>query len=223
MSKIIVKGPKKKLLLNKSSLGIIAFASKEQSKYHINSLHVVKDYVEATDGYILVRLSHPKADPDEFPVTPGDPFDKINFALPIESIKRVKIPIKVHVPILLNACFSKEKNMTNISTTNFEIMQTVKIRPIDGEFPDTEPIVDKSIDDEKNNQWKMFTLNSDILKILANYVSRQNGRDNIPITFWVKDPEGPIHFRFRFSDTDQDGRGVLMPMKNADVKKGLVL
>lgn len=220
MSKIIKS--KKKLLLNKSSLEIIVFASKEQKRYNLNSLHVTKDYVEATDGSILVRLSHPKGDPDEFPITSGEPFDKIDFALPIESIKGIKIPTKSPLPILLNSCLSKEGEAINISTTNLDTMQTVKIRSVDGEFPDTEPIIDKSIDDKENN-WLMFTLNSDTLKILTNYVSKQNGKPNIPITFWVKNSDGPIHFRFRFFDTEQEGRGVLMPMKNNDVKKGLVL
>lgn len=216
--------PKKRLLLNKASLEVVAFASKNQSRYNTNSLHVTKDYVEATDGHILVRLSHPKtADPDEFPVTPGEPFDKTDFILPIESIKGVKIPAKIQLPILANACLSKEGEMISISTTNLDIMQTAKVKPIDTEFPDTEQFIDQSIDKETDNEWRMFTINSDVLKLLANYVSKRNGREEIPITFWIKDPNGPVHFRFRFTDTEQEGRGVLMPMKGSDVKKGLIL
>lgn len=213
---------KKKLLLNKQSLEMVAFASKNQNRYHTNALHVTKDYVEATDGRILVRLSHPKtADPDGFPVTPGEPFDKIDFMLPAGNIKGIKIPAKPFLPILLNACLSKEGEMISISTTDLEVMQTAKIRPIDGEFPDTEQSIDKSIDKEENNEWKMFTFNSDNLKILANYVSGRNGREQIPITFWIKDPEGPVHFRFKFSDAGQEGRGVLMPMRSeVAVRKG---
>jgi len=226
--KIVVKKeteseePKKKLLLNKQSLEMVAFASKNQSRYHMNSLHVTKDYVEATNGHILVRLSHPKtADPDEFPVTPGEPFDKIDFILPVESIKGIKIPPKIRLPILANACLSKEGEMVSVSTTDLDIMQTAKVRPVDGEFPDTEQFIDKNIDEEEGNEWKMFTFNADNLKLLANYVSRQNGREQIPITFWIKDPEGPIHFRFKFSDAEQEGRGVLMPMKKeVAVRKG---
>ncbi|MCJ7747852.1 MAG: hypothetical protein MUP27_08915 [Desulfobacterales bacterium] len=221
--KIKTEEIKKKLLLNKSSLGIVAFASKEESRYNVNVLHVEKDYVEATTGSILVRLSHPKANPDEFPITPGEPFDdKINFMLPVESIKGIKISTKSCLPILSNVCLSKEEEMINVSTTNLDVMQTTKIKPVDGEFPDTEQFIDKSIDEE-NNEWKMFTVNSDLLKVLADYVSRRNGKYEIPITFWVKDPEGVVHFRFRFIDTEQDGRGVLMPMKGSDVRKGLGL
>ncbi len=215
--------PKKKLLLNKQSLGMIVFASKEVSRNNVHSLHLTKDYVEATTGTICVRLSHPKGDIDDFPVAPGEPFDKIDFMIPIDSLNGIKIPMKTHLPILSNACLSKEGEMISISTTNLETMQTVKVRPIDGEFPGTEQIFDKSIDIEENNEWKMFTLNSDLLKIIANYVSKQNGVENIPITFWIKNPDEPTHFRFRFSDTEQEGRGVLMAMRDSDVKKGLVL
>lgn len=214
---------KKRLLLNKQSLGVVAFAAKERGRYNLNVLHVEKDYVEATTGSILVRLSHPKADSNEFPVTPGEPFDEINFELPLDSIREIKIPTKIYLPILSNACLSKEGEMINVSTTNLDVMQSTKIKPVDGEFPDTEQFFDNSIDSEVDGEWTMFTLNSDIIKTLADYVSRQSGRPNIPITFWVKEPDAPIHFRFKFSDTEQEGRGVMMPMIGSDVKKGLIL
>ncbi len=222
LNEIEAKVPKRKLLLNKASLEISIFAAKGRLEYR-NCLHVTKDYVEATSGPILVRLSHPKFDPDEFPATPGEGFDEIDFLLPIEGVKKVKLPAKMVLPILLNACLSKEGEMIDVSTTDLAETTQVKIRPIEKEFPDTEQIIDKSIDVEENNKWKMFTLNSDILKTLVNYVSKRNGRDDIPITFWVKDPEGPVHFRFRFSDTEQDGRGVLGPMRGVDVRKGFSL
>ncbi|MDP1813221.1 MAG: hypothetical protein Q8K92_02110, partial [Leadbetterella sp.] len=207
---IETKELKKKLLLNKSSLDVVEFASKEQNRYPaIKGLHITENFVEATNGQILIRLSHPKfADPDDFPVTPGEPFDEINFILLNESLKGIKVPTKIHLPILSNVCLSKEGEMINVSTTDLQTMRTVKIKPEEGEFPDTENFLDKSIDIENNDEWKMFTVNSDLLKTLANYVSKRDGRDQIPITFWFKDPVGPVHFRFRFSDTEQDGRGV---------------
>jgi hypothetical protein len=218
-----VEKSKKKLLLNKSSLEMVVFTSKRDCQHHTNSLHITEKFVEATDQQILVRLSHPKADPDEFPLSPGEPFDTIDFMLQNESLKGIKIPMKRNLPILSNACLSKEGEMISISTTDLQTMQTIKIKPEEGEFPDSEPVLDKSIDNENNKDWKMFTINSDILKTLANYISKRNGREDNPITFWIKEPTGPIHFRFKFIDTEQEGRGVLMPMNGVDIKKGIVL
>jgi len=220
--KVTREGVKKKLLLNKSSLEIVAFALREKNKYNLTSLHVTKDYVEATTGSILVRLSHPKADPDEFPITPGEPFDdKIDFMLPVESIKGIKILTNLNCLPTSNACLSKEGEMISISTTDLNTIQTSKVKLTEAKFPDTEQFIDKSIDEE-NNEWKMFTVSSDLLKMLANYVSRRNKKNQIPITFWVKGPESAVHFRFRFSDTEQDGRGILMPMTGCAVKRGRI-
>lgn len=85
----------KRILLSQASLDAVVFASNEESRYNLNSLHVTDKYVEASNGYMLLRLYHNGYNPEDFPVTPGKEFpEKVDLVLPKEDLKKVSIPKK---------------------------------------------------------------------------------------------------------------------------------
>ncbi|MCL6578016.1 MAG: hypothetical protein K6T73_01335 [Candidatus Bathyarchaeota archaeon] len=203
----------KKLLLNQYSLNLVTFARSDENLSHLDGIHVINEYTEATDGYILVRLTNPNLDPNEFPETPGYGFEeKINYILPKDDLKNVKPVKKSSYSILSHVCLSHENGMVLLSTTDLSSMQTVKVRPTDAQYPETENVIDNSIEDPNDKSWIKFSLDAHLLKKLCDYVSKTS-KNLAPITFWVKDGESALQFKFRISETAQEGRGIIMPCR----------
>jgi hypothetical protein len=198
----------KRILLSHASLEVTAFACKDQSRYGLNGLHITDKYVEATEGHILLRLYHEGADSDDFPITPGEKFQNgLNCVLPVNDIKKVVIPKKVSLPILKNACLSKEDGAILVSTTDLSSIQTIKMRPVDAEYPDTDQFL------KEPEGGITFAVNAKFLKILTDYLNKvEKEREVTQIVFHVVGPSSPIRFSFELSN-GQRGEGALMPMR----------
>ena len=203
------KSKPKRVLLSQASLEVTAFACKDQSRYGLNGLHITDKFVEATEGHILLRLYHEEVDPDNFPDTPGEYFQSgLNCVLPAEDLKKVAVPKKVgSFPILKNACLTQDNGAILVSTTDLSSMQTVKIRPLETEYPDTDQFL------KEPEGGITFAVDAKLLKILTDYLNKvEKERDVISIVFHVVDPGSPIRFSFELSN-GQRGEGVLMPMR----------
>lgn len=111
------------------------------------------------------------------------------------------------IPILANACLSFDDDSVLISTTDLGSMQTVKVKPKECQYPDTEEFLKP-----RENELK-FAIDAKLLKIIADYVIKvSKGKGSSPIVFsFVNDCS---HIRFSFeTDDGQRGEGAVMPMR----------
>lgn len=59
------------ILINKQSLKLADLAPKQESRYPINAINITQHETVATDGHMLIRVSHPKANISNFPMVEG--------------------------------------------------------------------------------------------------------------------------------------------------------
>jgi hypothetical protein len=86
-------------------------------------------------------------------------------------------------------------------------MQTIKIRPVDTEYPETDQFL------KEPEGGITFAVNVKLLKILTDYLNKVEKESQVvKIVFNVADPSSPIRFSFELSN-GQRGEGALMPMR----------
>ncbi len=217
VKKVAEKAKKSRRLLTQADLDVVKFfGTKEKtSRYMLQYLHITEERVEATDGKILCQLSASMADPDEFPATDGEGFtEKPNILIPSDALSKIKLPTKIVLPILRHVCLTKNGEKTVLHVNDLVSPQANELRLPDaaeGEFPETESVIPKI----ENENAIEFTLDARILNQLTDFVCK-NQKGPAPVTFrilktFTRD-EG-ILFTFRLSETEQDGSGVIMPIK----------
>lgn len=198
-----------KLLLTQASIDVVAFGASEESRYHFNAIHITNEYVQATDGHMLVRVTHPKMNADDYPETPGSGFEEaINCIIARGDLKSLKIPKKSPLPILQHVCLSQENGNILLTTGDLSAMQTLKIHPVDADYPETDQVIP-----EKGGL--CFSVDAKLLKVICDYVAKQSPKDKpAQLTFYVTENDGcPIRFEFSVNGGDQQGMGVLMPLR----------
>lgn len=86
-------------------------------------------------------------------------------------------------------------------------MQTVKIRPREGEYPKTDIFLAEPTDGIK------FAVDGKLLKTIVDYVTKAM-KDSVscPIVFHVVDSSSPIRFSFELLN-GQKGVGAIMPVR----------
>ena len=208
-SNIETAGKQKRILLTQESLDVATFAAKNQYEHVLNTLHITDDYVEATDSYLVVRLHHTDYNPDCFPETPGESFtDKTDFLVRSEDVKKITIPKGTQYPTLAHACLTRENETVLSHTTDLASMQTVRLKPVQKEYPNTDGFF------EPREGEVSFTVDARLLKPLLDYVIRFTKRSHkCPITFYVLGDLEPIRFSFELPN-GQSGGGAVMPMRN---------
>ncbi|MEM5872223.1 MAG: hypothetical protein QW051_05110 [Candidatus Aenigmatarchaeota archaeon] len=194
---------KKKVLLSKASLDLVKFASKDYCRGVLRGLHLTEQYTEVSDGHILVRLPHDVR-------ALFLPLKRLNVVLDKEDIEKVKLPEKLDNETLY---IEEEKDQFVLVLSNSKKTQKIKVRTINGEYPETDYFFK-----EREGEVKVV-LDANLLKPLVDYVIKHNDpkkKTTNPIAFYVYKSDYHVRFRFKTKD-NQIGEGAIMPMRDNDI------
>jgi DNA polymerase III sliding clamp (beta) subunit (PCNA family) len=136
------------ILINKHNISAVLPAiSNEESRYTMRAIHITEQFTEATDGHRAIRVSNPAdADPKDFPCVPG--FTPNGFKEGLLSLDAAKQLVKAfpkrcgHMPILNHAAVTTHDDKLQLAVTDLDNPQVFNPRPITGNFPDVQRVVD---------------------------------------------------------------------------------
>jgi hypothetical protein len=128
-------------MINKNNIIIAAVCEKGGTRQEIRGVHFAKDFTEATDTYILIRVEKEEETPlDELPPINGKPLDLEGAIISAEDIKSLKLfkPNK-KLPILDNIVLSNETpEKIEMTVTDLSNTHTIRAGKIAGIYPDTD-------------------------------------------------------------------------------------
>jgi len=185
-------------MLNRNNLLVANICDPSNLRMEISGVHITPEYTEATDQFCLVRVATINTPASELPVVNGANVELKEVILGAEGIKNLKYfkPNK-ELPILDNVIVSNEKeDRVDLTTTNLEINNTVTVRKIEGNYPNTSQV----IGDIKNPR----TVTIKLLKKVIDTISKM-GIDNADIEIVGEQ----IIFK-GITKEDQDVKAVLM-------------
>lgn len=206
------------ILINKQSLKLADLALKEESRYTLNALHITQHETVTTDGHVLVRVTHPKGKPQDFPMTAG--FDKgkefESILLPIASAKEIcsAVPKKRTIPMLNNAALSvtQDENGAHIqvAVNDLENPKVFAPRPVTGRFPNWKMVMPATA--------SKITIELDATKLLAllKYAAQFTDDNNHRVRLQVWDEKSPVQLDATNDETQQGMTAVLMPVRRDD-------
>lgn len=199
-----------KHILLKPEHNVTSFASTDDNRYILQSVHYNKEKqaIEATDGKIAIRVPVEKDEKEIFPpiensneaqdsIIPADKFEKV-----IKSMPRKK-SLDVLNSVVLS---STDKNKIVLTTNDLDQQNDVKIKDIEGSYPNIDAILPKA----ENCKLKI-AISAEILKSLVDYALK-NSKDNLsPIYFSFEDNLSTVGFEV----ITNSGRahGAFMPMR----------
>ena len=171
---------------------ISAFASTDETRYVLNGIRLGKDYTEATDGRMLVRV--PYRDGSEKPAEA--------FILPAGDVKAAVAGLKKCKVV---SAVTVSKNCTRATLADENVSRTVEL--IDGQWPNTDQVW------PGGEPVLSITLDGRLLAVIAKYASTLQDRDErAPVRFdFTSGTEAVV-----WSTRTKDGwkvKGLLMPMR----------
>jgi hypothetical protein len=133
------------MIINKKVLGVCSVASKDNYRPQISSVHFTKDYIEATDGYMLLRTITPipSEDPEDIKVR------ELN--LPTEQLAKILRMIHTgkKIPTVMQRAWIKsidiDKKTVSVSTSDMGATTTIEMGIPEGNFPDMQTIIETAI------------------------------------------------------------------------------
>ncbi len=219
-------------LYNKWNLDVAKFASKDSTRYSLNSILVEPGATVATDGHQLVKVSAPNHETklENFPVIPGVTMVRpsANFLLPASTALEVskQIPRKSTIPVLQNAAvLDAGPDHVGMVTTDLDSAKPVTVRKVEGTFPSYQTVID---DLEKVTVQSEVKLNGLLLGELAKFLGQFNGGRQPEIKLTIFEPIQPelnkkdgikpynraVRLTAANTDTGQEAYAVLMPMND---------
>jgi hypothetical protein len=193
-------------LLSKAELGLVSIAPRDESRYHLNRVHVTNAYSEATDGHCLMRVFKDGMDPADYPSEglPGHEFTgDINVVIPVASLANIKLPKKNALPILGYACVSSNDKDIYVSTNDLQAINNVTVpeRAQEGTYPETDQVIPKYGDDAIK-----FGIDARLLTRVVDFATKFGSKRSVGMLWTIpKDYDGtsPIQITFK-TDEDQD-------------------
>lgn len=198
---------------------ILAFASKDESRPVLNSVHYnhEKRFLEATDGMILIRVPVKVDEEDAFPPVSinGEAKDCI---VPTAAFKKAlgNIPKGGNQPILkhlrLTVSGDDEKAKINLAVNDLDTEQCVTVKPMEGGYPDTELVI------PKEEPTLTITLSSRILMQIAAYAEKHGkaSGSGTAVKLSFTDALSKVRFSFPLENPSGDtieATGIAMPMR----------
>jgi DNA polymerase III sliding clamp (beta) subunit (PCNA family) len=197
--------------LNKANLTVGLAASKDVLKMHLMSVHVTKDYTEATNGNILARVSLPRQFPiDEVPapIETEEAQNLNDFVIPADAAMKVKPLKSKHWPCLDGALYLDVKKTndndnayfctTDLSNTNQPVIQKRDVT-----YPDTNRV----IPDDKDFSISIAYNIEYLITLLT--IAKSTGADSVIMEFI--DSSKPC--KLTASNNGQNFVGLLMPLR----------
>jgi hypothetical protein len=204
-----------KRLLSKAQLGLTAIASKDETRYNLNRIHVTEKYTEATDGKCLVRVEKATMPADEYPVQgiPGHEFaGDIDIQIPIDSLKNLK-PAKSKLPILEYACVSTNDKESYVTTTDLQSVNSVTIPGSvqDDKYADTDQVIPKFEPDAIK-----FGIDAKLLTRIVDFATKYGSKTFVGMLWTIPkdyDGQGPIQIEFKTDGSEQNVKAIIMPCR----------
>lgn len=200
-----------------AACNIAAFASTEPSRYVINGIHITRDYAEATDGRMLIRVPLPAVDVESFPPTSAPTEFTGNQILPVkplqEALRSAKeagraasLPICSMIRISSSPAAGEKPGKLHLTTNDLENERTIAAKPIDGDYPNVDQVIPTA------DPTFSITLSADLLIEIAKYAIAHNDREHHPVRLDFLDNTDPVRFSIQLPDS-RKATGVLMPMR----------
>ena len=193
---------------------VTEFASKDQTRYVINSVHYNKaaGCIEATNGRQLVRV--PVERSEEFPpVTGADPGAELpDCTIPIVPFKKALagIPNGNSLPIIQHAAVTPgPEGKVRLTTNDLDTEQSALVKLVEGNFPNTQQVIP---------EWPAtlaIGLSPVELKKICDYCAKHGfeaGNSGPSIRFEFKDSLSPVRWACKLA-SGREATGVLMPMR----------
>ncbi len=218
-----IKSEPRAVLLNKSH-DITAFASTDESRYVINSVHYnptpkegTTAYLEATDGRVMIRVPAPHFEASMLPVKGACAELPEECIIPSALLKKAikNIPNGGTPTAMQLARLDAKNGRVTLTTTDIESEQAVSAKAIEGTFPNTEQVI------PRGDVVLSVSLNPHLLGVIAAYAEKHASSQNhgVVLHFYkdslAKSPTeviGPIGFQITLADGSK-ATGVLMPMR----------
>lgn len=198
------------MLLNKASFATLHAVSDEETRYTLKAIHITETHTEATDGHILVRVSHPEVNESNFPVVEGMPPSNGAWK-PALLDKATAVAVKKALPrersmvILNHAQVRANGEGLAIAVTDLDRPQVFKPRPSTGNFPNTETFLLKPCEPQA-----VFTFNPDLLAALLKSAKEFGAGGNTTVKLTVYGPDKAVRLEAR-NDENQTWEALLMP------------
>jgi len=198
---------------------ITTFASKDQNRYVLQSVHYneKEKLLEAVSGRVLIRVPVVEATEDM-----KDPLPPVSVGAPARDCLIPIAPFKKaldNIPnggspesvkwMRLGVTGQESSTKVNLTTFDLETEQNIACKPIDGQFPNCNQVMPK--DEPKLT----ITISAHLLKIVADYAAKyhRNAADNAGIKLEFIDDISPVKFSLPVGDTT--AVGVIMPMRTS--------
>jgi len=196
-------------MYNKNNLEIYKVASKDETKVILGGVYFTGDSTVATDSSLLMEVSVPKQNIEDFPIVGEELVDVHEpFILEAKAVRDLikDIPKNSSLPILENIVVAKnkDKGVASLVTTDLSITNVHKVRKIIGEYPKH-----KQLFPEEEPAIKL-RLDPQLLKKVAElYCKTLEAGSSIEI-FVHKSINKPIEFRAFNTETKQEIKALLM-------------
>lgn len=197
--------------INRANLEVIA-----SGKIAYPCINFRKNFSESTDGYVLIRVSNPEVEKEDFPSCLSEKVESLEdkaFSLSKAFIKKLLkvLPSKQVHSILENACLTKGKKEKEVIASCTDLFTTINLtcKTLEGDFPD----MDTPMEIAKNNKGFRVTLGISVLEKLLKATQKayqlEGKKENEPIHFvFGETSSDSIYFTL---DTTQKVEGILMP------------
>lgn len=195
-------------MLNKSNLNVA-----EVSKKDTSGLFVDNNCTVATNGKILIRVTRPDVDSNEYPKIDGiEPQQTESFVMSSKQALDIAktIPTKKTLsPILKNAVVA-QNGILKIASTDLNNNNIANVEPLQTRYPDYKQVIPSS-----NNTKFEFCVNPALLEIIckqARMFQEQGDNQDYRMLIELGEPGQAAKISTRNIETRQEFLAVIMPM-----------
>jgi len=201
------------MLLNRTNLELADFASKDETRPALRSVHVGKGYTEATDGHAMMRVTIPEVDSLAFPSIEGmDCTSNGKEALiPVDAAKMMAkaIPRKSTLPIIQHLAWdARDSTDTELkfAVTDLDTVQRFNPRPIEGPYPTVDNVI------PKDNRVFQIGVNAAILAKALAFIGKHSSSVDKQVRLTFYGPSKAIRLDAK-SEDGQEIVGLVMPLR----------
>ena len=195
-------------LLGREVLALIGFVKKETEI--LSKVHITRDFAEATDGRILLRVPLQEDTEKEFPSVGDIDLNDEDILVPAESLKKVfaNAPKNAVLPILSKVLIGRKNGKVVLVSTDLENESRIEIAMSDDNFADTDKVM------EFPEGGLKICISVELLEKVVDFVRKSNKKkaDSIQkINFTFHGSNEPV--RIQIPLEQGEATGVLMPIK----------
>lgn len=205
----------KLLTLNKPALSVLNAASKDKTRYQLNSIHFDKGHVVASDGHWLARVSLPAANTAALECVPAgfipEAESSETFTVPREVAEAMQKAIPKDHP---NVYISANCKTATWKTTDFKNQTSQQFTTVEGQYPDYAQVFPQG---EVKSE---ICLNADILakvcKAAAEFYGKKEHKSDITgIRIKIRGNMDPVEIEATQSNSEgQTFTALIMPIKS---------